>query len=119
MHAKVTYHDPCEIGRYFKIYEEPRKVIRSIPDLDLVEMPRNMEDSWCCGGGGSANIVHTYLALRVQELRIGESQETGMDTLVTACPSCVRMLELASKRKRAGMNMIDISELVLDAIKTT
>ncbi len=116
---KVTYHDPCEIGRYFKIYEEPRDIIQSVPGLDFVEMARNMEDSWCCGGGGSVNVAHTYLALKVGELRIREAQKTGMNTLVTACPSCVQMLELASKRKRAGMNVIDISELVLDAIKTT
>lgn len=113
---KVTYHDPCEIGRYFKIYEEPRKIIKSIPNLDLVEIARNKENAWCCGGGGSVNVAHTYLAFNVAELRMREARETGAKTLVTACPSCVRMLELASKRKRAGMNVIDISELVLDAI---
>lgn len=115
---KVTYHDPCEIGRYFKIYEAPRRILQNVPDLDFVEMPRHGDNSWCCGGGGSVNIVHTYQALKVGELRIIEAKETGAKTLVTACPSCVQMLELASKRKRTGMKVIDISELVLDALRT-
>jgi heterodisulfide reductase subunit D len=115
--CKVTYHDPCEIGRYAGIYEEPRSVIQSIPHVELVEMEKNRENSWCCGGGGSVNIVHTRLALSVGELRIRHAEETGARTLVTACPSCVQMLELASKRKRSEIRVIDIASLVLDALK--
>ncbi|MBO3754416.1 MAG: (Fe-S)-binding protein [Candidatus Brockarchaeota archaeon] len=117
--GKVTYHDPCEIGRYFKIYAEPRNIIQSIPDLDFTEMRRNKEDSWCCGGGGSVNVVHTYGALKVAGSRIKEARETGTKTLVTACPSCVQMLKLASKREKAGIMVIDISELVSSVIKAT
>jgi len=116
-YAKVTYHDPCEIGRYAGIYEEPRNVIQSIPYLKLVEMAKNRENSWCCGGGGSVNIVHTRLALSVGELRIRHAEETGAKTLVTACPSCVQMLELASKRKRSEIKVVDIASLVLNALK--
>lgn len=115
---KVTYHDPCEIGRHCKIYEEPRDIIRSIPNLDFVEMSRNREEAWCCGGGGSVNVVHPYLALKVAELRMQEAQQTRAETLVTACPSCIQMLELASKRKKIGIKVVDISELIIDAIKT-
>jgi heterodisulfide reductase subunit D len=115
--GKVTYHDPCEIGRYAGIYEEPRSVIQSIPNTELVEMEKNRENSWCCGGGGSVNIVHTRLALSVGELRIRHAEETGATTLVTACPSCVQMLELASKRKRSEIRIIDIASLVLYALK--
>jgi heterodisulfide reductase subunit D len=115
--GKVTYHDPCEIGRYAGIYEEPRSVIQSIPHIELVEMEKNRENSWCCGGGGSVNIVHTHLALSVGELRIRHAEETGAKMLVTACPSCVQMLELASKRKRSEIRVIDIASLVLDALK--
>lgn len=116
-YAKVTYHDPCEIGRYAGIYEEPRSIIQSIPQLKLVEMEKNRENSWCCGGGGSVNIVHTRLALSVGELRIRHAEETGAKTLVTACPSCVQMLELASKRRRSEIKVVDIASLVLDALK--
>lgn len=114
---KVTYHDPCEIGRYAGIYEEPRSAIQSVPHLKLVEMEKNRESSWCCGGGGSVNIVHTRLALSVGELRIRHAEETGANTLVTACPSCVQMLELASKRKRSKIKVVDIASLILDALK--
>lgn len=116
-YAKVTYHDPCEIGRYAGIYEEPRNVIQSIPYLKLVEMEKNRENSWCCGGGGSVNIVHTQSALSVSELRIKHAEETGAKTLVTACPSCVQMLELASKRTRSGITVMDIASLVLESLK--
>jgi heterodisulfide reductase subunit D len=115
---KVTYHDPCEIGRYAGIYEEPRSVIQSVPRLKLMEMEKNRENSWCCGGGGSVNIVHTHSALSVGELRIEHAEETGVKTLVTACPSCVQMLELASKRKRSEIRVIDIASLVLEALKS-
>jgi heterodisulfide reductase subunit D len=115
---KVTYHDPCEIGRYAGIYEEPRSVIQSVPRLKLVEMEKNRENSWCCGGGGSVNIVHARPALSVAELRIGHAQETSAKTLVTACPSCVHMLRLASKRTGYKIRVIDIASLVLEAMKS-
>lgn len=99
------------------MYDAPRDIIQSIKNVDFVEMSRNRENAWCCGGGGNVNVVHTRLAFKVAELRIREAKETGTKTLVTACPSCVNMLELASKRKRTGISAIDISELVLDSIK--
>lgn len=115
---KVTYHDPCEIGRHCKIYEEPRNIIRNVSNLDFTEMSRNKENAWCCGGGGGVSVVHTYSALKVAELRMQEAQQTGAKVLVTACPSCVQMLKLASKRKRVEIKVVDISEFILDAIKT-
>ncbi|MEM1589137.1 MAG: (Fe-S)-binding protein [Candidatus Bathyarchaeia archaeon] len=117
-YGKVTYHDPCEIGRYGGIYDEPREVIQSVPNLKLVEMNKSRDNSWCCGGGGSVNIVHTNLAFSVSALRIKQAQETGAKVLVTACPTCLQMLELASKRTGAKIHVIDIASLVLDAIKT-
>ncbi|MEM2249352.1 MAG: (Fe-S)-binding protein [Candidatus Bathyarchaeia archaeon] len=115
---RVTYHDPCEIGRYGGIYDEPREIIQSVPNLKLAEMNKSRDDSWCCGGGGSVNIVHTNLALLVSALRIKQAQETGAKVLVTACPTCVQMLELASKRAGAKIHVVDIASLVLEAIKT-
>jgi len=117
MYGKVTYHDPCEIGRYGGIYDEPREIIQSIPNLKLIEMNKNRENSWCCGGGGSVNIVHTSLAISVGVQRIKQAQETGAKVLITACPTCVQMLELASKKTKAGIQVVDIAKLVLDALK--
>jgi len=116
-YGKVTYHDPCEIGRYGGIYEEPREIIQSIPNLKLIEMNKNRENSWCCGGGGSVNIVHTSLAFSVSAQRIKQAQETGAKVLITACPTCVQMLELASKKTKARIQVVDIAKLVLDALK--
>lgn len=116
---RVTYHDPCELGRQCKIYESPRRIIQSIPNLDLVEMVRNRDNAWCCGGGGNVAAVHPTKALKVAELRMREAQESGAETLVTSCPSCIQMLELASKRMKTGIKVIDISELVSDAMETS
>jgi heterodisulfide reductase subunit D len=116
-YGKVTYHDPCEIGRYGGIYEEPREIIQSIPNLKLIEMNRNRENSWCCGGGGSVNIVHTSLAFSVSAQRIKQAQETGANVLITACPTCIQMLKLASKKTKARIQVVDIAKLILDALK--
>ena len=116
-YGRVTYHDPCEIGRYGGIYDEPREVIQSIPNLKLVEMNKNREESWCCGGGGSVNVVHTNLALSVSALRIRQAQETQAKVLITACPTCVQMLELASKRTGAKIQVMDIASFILGALK--
>jgi len=116
-YSMVTYHDPCEIGRYGGIYDEPREVIQNMPNLKFVEMNKSRDDSWCCGGGGSVNIVHTSLAFSVSALRIKHVQETGVKVLVTACPTCVQMLELASKRTGAKIQVVDIASLVMDAIR--
>lgn len=114
---RVTYHDPCEIGRHCNIYEEPREIIHNIPGIDLVEMERNREDAWCCGGGGSVSAVFPRLALKVAHERIREAQRTGATTIATACPSCVLMLDLANKRMGAKLRVIDISELVAQAMQ--
>jgi Fe-S oxidoreductase len=80
-------------------------------------MNKNRENSWCCGGGGSVNIVHTSLAFSVSAQRIKQAQETGAKVLITACPTCVQMLELASKKTKARIQVVDIAKLVLDALK--
>lgn len=114
---KVTYHDPCEIGRHCNIYEEPREIIVNVPGIDLVEMERNREGAWCCGGGGSVSAVFPHLALKVAHERLKEAQRTSATTIVTACPSCMLMLDLANKRMEAKLRVIDISELVAQAMQ--
>jgi len=113
---KVTYHDPCEIGRHCNIFEQPREVITSVSGIDLVEMERSRENAWCCGGGGSVSTLFPHLALEVAHERLKEAQRTGATTIVTACPSCILMLDLAIKRTRLPLRVIDVSELVADAM---
>ncbi|VBB46632.1 putative Fe-S oxidoreductase [uncultured Desulfatiglans sp.] len=115
----VTYHDPCYLGRYNRIFDEPREVIRAIPGLNLVEMAHHREDSLCCGGGGGRMWQDLTGEVKMSEIRIREAEATGAKILVTACPLCRIMLEDA--RKAAGLNeklqVMDLNELVLQALE--
>jgi Fe-S oxidoreductase len=91
--AKVTYHDPCFLGRYNNIYDEPREILKSIPGIELVEMKRNKENALCCGGGCG----NFYFGFLNSKARIREAYNTGAEILAVACPSCGTMLESASK----------------------
>jgi Fe-S oxidoreductase len=90
---KVTYHDPCYLGRHNDIYDEPRGVITKIPGLELNEMSESREDSLCCGMGGGRIWIDTKMAERFSNLRIEEAIGTGAEVLVTACPYCITALE--------------------------
>ena len=116
---KVTYHDPCYLGRHNRIYEDPREVIRAIPQLEFVEMLHNRADSLCCGGGGGRMWQEELEAdVKMSEIRIKEAAATGAAILVTACPLCLIMLEDA--RKTAGLEdtlrIMDLNELVETAL---
>ena len=117
--ATVTYHDPCYLGRYNRIFDEPREIIRSIPGLKLVEMRHHGADSLCCGGGGGRMWQDLEGVGKMSEVRIREAEATGAQIVVTACPLCRIMLEDA--RKAAGLNeklrIMDLNELVLQALK--
>lgn len=95
--AKVTYHDPCYLGRYAGIYDAPRQVLQAIPGLELVEMERNRKLSLCCGGGGGGLWMDVPPEERFAVMRIREAQETGANIIATACPYCISMLEDAVK----------------------
>ena len=112
---KVTYHDPCELGRELKIYEEPRIVIESIPGIELVEITRNRENTWCCGGGGGLKGVNYDLALEIGKDKVEEAMATGAKTIVSACPSCKININDAIKATGTGLRAIDITELVAEA----
>jgi Fe-S oxidoreductase len=78
---KVTYHDPCHLGRHLHddgVYEPPREVLKSIPGIELVEMERNRENAWCCGAGGGVSQANTELALWTANERLKEARATGL-----------------------------------------
>jgi len=83
---KVTYHDPCRLGRFESEYEAPRKVLQAIPGLELIEMPRNRENSLCCGSSTWINCTQVNKKIQVEKLK--EAQSTGAATMITACPKC-------------------------------
>ena len=116
---KVTYHDPCFLGKRSGIYDEPREILKSIPGLELVEMGRTREDSYCCGGG--AGRVWTEEATpekRPSVNRAKEALELGVEVIATACPFCVTTLEDAVKVLDAEDKIVvrDVSELVREAL---
>jgi succinate dehydrogenase/fumarate reductase iron-sulfur protein len=115
----VAYHDPCFLGKRSGLYNEPRNILRAIPDLHLVELRRNKENSFCCGGG--AGRVWTEEATpenRPSVARIKEALELGVEVVATACPFCVTTLEDAIKVLDVENKIAvkDISELVKAAI---
>jgi Fe-S oxidoreductase len=103
MESKVTYHDPCYLGRYNQIYDAPRNVLKAIPGIELVEMRHHREKSMCCGGGGGGVWMERPKGERLGDVRVLEAVETGADTVVTACPFCVQMLEASV----LGLNLED------------
>lgn len=117
--VKVTFHDPCYLGRHNRIYEEPRDVIRAIPGVTLVEMDHCREDSLCCGGGGGRMWLDLRGERKMSDIRIEEAEATGAEILVTACPLCLIMLEDARKSavSRDDFRVIDLNELLLEALE--
>jgi Fe-S oxidoreductase len=90
---KVTYHDPCYLGRHNGVFDEPRGVLKKISGLELHEMPEAREDSMCCGMGGGRVWAETEKHERFSNMRIEQALELGAEELVTACPYCVTALE--------------------------
>jgi len=115
---KVTYHDPCYLGRHNDIYDEPREIITRIPGLELSEMTESRENSLCCGMGGGRIWIDTKMNERFSNLRIEGAIELGAEVLVTACPYCITALE----DSRLGLDheddiqVKDITEILQEVI---
>lgn len=120
---KVTFHDPCYLGRYNDIFDAPRNVLEELPMASLVEMERSREQSFCCGaGGGHAWMEDEPGITRVNRIRAEEAVGTGATTVATGCPFCLQMMEDGLKTVGGGehnMRALDVAELVLLASKTT
>jgi len=114
--ARVTYHDPCYLGRWNNEYFSSRMVLGAIPDLELVEMNRNMQNALCCGGGGG-NFFTDILGSgndSSSRVRIREAIQAGADIIAVACPLCYKMLDDARKAENLDnkVRIMDISEIV-------
>lgn len=110
---KVTYHDPCDLGRASGVYEAPRDILRAIKGIELVEMEGNREDCRCCGGGGNLEMVRPDLSSAMAQAKIEEIKATGAEIVITSCQQCVRTILTASRRKKIPLNVMDIIEFVL------
>ena len=116
---KVTYHDPCHLGRHLGedgIYDPPRDVLKSIPGIELVEIERNRENAWCCGAGAGVSQANPELALWTANERLKEAKATGATALVTSCSWCERNLKDAVKEYGEAMEIYDIAELAYRAL---
>jgi len=112
----VTYHDPCDLGRGARVFKEPRELIRSIPGVELVEMPHSREDCTCCGGGGNLEMVDPDLAAQIARNKIDEALSTGARAVVTSCQQCVRTMTSCVKRNKISLEILDIVQLVRKAL---
>lgn len=117
---KITYHDPCYLGKQNGIYEEPRSIIAGIPGVEFVEMEHNRAVGICCGGGGGKMWFEgNNPEVRVAPLRIQETLDVEADIVATACPFCLNMLEDAAKTMGVDeqVQVMDIMELVVAALE--
>ena len=118
--AKVTYHDPCYLGRHNGEYKAPREILKSIPGLELIEMERNGENAFCCGGGGG-NFFTDILGGgedSPNRIRTMEALDTGAGIIAVACPQCAKMLEDGIKAEELDdkLKVMDIAEIVMQAV---
>lgn len=111
---KVTYHDPCYLGRHNGVFDEPRGILRKVSGLEFQELPECRADSLCCGGGGGRVWMETQKGERFSDLRIEQAVGIGAEILATSCPYCITMLE--DSRVTSGMaeriEVKDITEII-------
>lgn len=111
---RVTFHDPCYLGRYNGEYDAPRKVLGALPAVELTEMERSREKSSCCGGGGGGMWIDIRAGKRIDSLRTADVEASGAEVVATACPFCKSMLSagMASKGLGEKIKVKDIAELL-------
>jgi Fe-S oxidoreductase len=119
--AKLTYHDPCYLGRHNDVMAEPRTVLDAIPGVQRVEMERCGRRGFCCGAGGARMWMEERIGKRVNVERTDEALGTGADVIATSCPYCLIMLDDAVNQRRSegkaeGVRVIDIAQVLADSI---
>ncbi len=116
---KLTYHDPCYLGRHNGIYDEPREVLNKISGVELDEMPESRSESLCCGGGGGRVWMETPKAERFSDLRIDQALGVRAEVLATSCPYCITMLEDSSVTMDVAEKIAvkDITEVIQEVIE--
>ncbi|HPC86517.1 MAG TPA: heterodisulfide reductase-related iron-sulfur binding cluster [Smithellaceae bacterium] len=116
--GSFVYHDSCFLGRYNKIYDQPRKILKSIPGIDVVEMERSLDKSFCCGAGGARMWMEEDIGERINNARTKQAIQAGADTIAVGCPFCLTMMSdgIKDNHKEETMQAWDLAELVLKAM---
>lgn len=112
--ARMTYQDPCRLGRFEEIYEEPRKVINHIPGAKFIEMERDRSNSLCCGTTGWMNCDNC--SKQIQKERLNQAKSTGAEILITGCPKCQIHLKCALSSLDMELEIKDITNLAGEAL---
>jgi Fe-S oxidoreductase len=120
LNDKITYHDPCYLGRHNGEYNAPRKILKAIPGIELVEMDRSRENAFCCGGGGG-NFFTDILGGgedSPSRIRVREALDTGAGIIAVACPQCAKMLDDAVKIEQLDdrVKVMDVAEIVTNCL---
>jgi len=115
---KVSFHDPCYLGRHSGLYDAPRELLKSIPGTEIRELGRSRELSLCCAGGGGRIWAEAPMGERFGELRIMDAVSAGAEVLATSCPYCVNMMTDAcdSLGKKETLEIKELSELLIESL---
>ncbi|HRA45442.1 MAG TPA: (Fe-S)-binding protein, partial [Phycicoccus sp.] len=118
----VTYHDPCYLGRHNGVYAPPRELIGALPGVELREMPRNQEKSFCCGAGGARMWMEEKLGTRINMNRTEEALATGAQRIAIGCPFCRVMISDGLTAKQAegvgeDVEVVDVAQMLLAAVR--
>jgi glycolate oxidase len=118
---KVTYHDPCDLGRAFQIFEEPRNIIKAIPGVEYVEMVRNRLQARCCGSGGGVQANIPEMAVEIAAERVRDALAVGAEVIVSGCAACKDNLRKGTKAipkdQRSKLKVMDITEMVASSME--
>ncbi len=113
---KITFHDPCYLGRHNQIYAPPRELLEA-SGCDIEEMPRNQERSFCCGGGGGRMWMEETLGSRINLNRVDEAIETGAPEVAVACPFCRIMVGDGMTARQSDVEVLDVAQVLLRSVK--
>jgi heterodisulfide reductase subunit D len=113
---RMTYHDPCHLGKEMNIYDAPREVLKAIPGVELVEMETIREAAMCCGAGGGLRSYDSDLAKKIAGDRIKSAESTGAEVIATSCPFCVTNLEAGRKQEKSKLRVVDIIDLLAESL---
>ena len=118
INLKLTFQDPCYLGRLNGEYEAPRRILSAIPGIEIAEMKNSRQDALCCGGGGGRMWLETPVGERFSDVRIQQAADSGAGCLVTACPFCLACLEDSAKiMATTEIDILDVAELAEMATK--